>query len=88
MDFAFIGEAVSLGRREGFLARSDAVDVVLVYNQTPLARLGISFIEHTLDEASPVLPRATFAHLDVAVAGQRLDFNQNGDARCAHTRDR
>jgi len=57
------------------------VDVVVVHDRAHRASIGLSFIEHALDEAGLVLPRATFGDLDMTAAGQRLDFNRkHGDA--------
>ena len=49
--------------------------VVVVHDRAHRASIGLSFIEHALDEAGLVLPRATFGDLDMTAAGQRLDFN-------------
>ena len=55
--------------------------VEVVHDQAHLDRVGVTLVEHSLDEASPVLPGAARGHLDMAAAGQRFDLHkQRGDA--------
>src|SRR5687767_11578999 len=84
VDFEALGQTTGFGWHEGFVERGDVVGIEVVHHQSDFDRLRIAFIEHGLDEPSPILAGAALRNFNVATSGQWFDFHKQGGHAVAH----